>query len=260
MRRALAGEPVVSIIAALGRSRRWVFKWLAHYQPKRADWAGSRLRAPGIVANKSTGALEALVLKVRARLDADPWAQVGAAAIAWEFSKLGVRPLPELRTGKRILQRAGVRRRPVRTRYVAKGTPYPAPLAPGPNTVQEADIIVPRHLAGGVLCYVLSAVDLGRHAVAWELLASKADRATAEALLRLWSRLGVPERLKLDNWLLPNVGRRLPLVVHLCLALAVIPVFIPFAEPWRQGTVDHANDTFEASRDAVRPLQLFGVR
>ncbi len=190
VRRAMAGEPVASIMAALGRSRRWVFKWLTRYQPKRADWAGSRSRAPAVVANKSSAELEALVLKVRARLDADPWAQVGAAAIAWELSKLGVRPLPELRTIERILQRAGVRRRPQRVRYVAKGTPYPAPVAPGPNAVQEADVIGPRHLAGGVLFYVLSAVDLGRHAVAWEIMASKADRATAEALLRLWSRLG----------------------------------------------------------------------
>ncbi len=245
VRRAMAGEPVASIMAALGRSRRWVFKWLERYQPKRADWAGARSRAPGVVANKSSAELEALVLKVRARLDADPWAQVGASAIAWELNKLGVRPLPELRTIERILQRAGVRRRAVRTRYVAKGTPYPAPVAPGPNAVQEADIIGPRHLAGGVLFYVLSAVDLGRHAAAWEILPSKADLATAEALLRLWSRLGIPGRLKLDNWLVPNVGRSLPLVVHLCLALGVIPVFIPFAEPWRQGTVEHANDTFD---------------
>ncbi len=245
VRRALAGEPVASIMAALGRSRRWVFKWLARYQPKRAEWARARSRAPGVVANRTSERTEALVLKVRARLQADPWAQVGASAVAWELSKLGVRPLPELRTIERILQRAGVRRRPVRTRYLAKGTPYPAPVAPGPNAVQEADLIGPRHLAGGMLFYVLSAVDLGRHAAAWEVVASKADRATAEALLRVWSRLGIPERLKLDNWLLPNVGRRLPLVVHLCLALGVIPVFIPFAEPWRQGTVEHANDTFD---------------
>src|SRR6266540_1063148 len=176
----MAGEPIASIMAALGRSRRWVFKWLERYQPKRADWAGARSRAPGVVANKSSAKLEALVLKVRARLDADPWAQVGASAIAWELSKLGVRPLPELRTIERILQRAGVRRRAVRTRYVAKGTPYPAPVAPGPNAVQEADIIGPRHLAGGVLFYVLSAIDLGRHAAAWEIVASRSEEHTSE--------------------------------------------------------------------------------
>lgn len=65
------------------------------------------------------------------------------------------------------------------------------------------------------------------------------------SLLRLWSRLGIPQRLKLDKWLVPNAGRRLPLVVHLSLALGVILVFIPFAEPWRQGTVEHTNDTFD---------------
>ena len=87
----MAGEPVASIMAALGRSRRWVFKWLTRYQPKRADWAGSRSLAPAVSPTRASAELEALVLKVRARLDADQWAQVGAAAIAWELSKLGVR-------------------------------------------------------------------------------------------------------------------------------------------------------------------------
>ncbi|MBM4433820.1 MAG: hypothetical protein FJ028_01690 [Chloroflexi bacterium] len=72
VRRAMAGEPVASIMAALGRSRRWVFKWLSRYRPRSAEWARSRSRAPTVVANKTAAEVEALVLKVRARLDADP--------------------------------------------------------------------------------------------------------------------------------------------------------------------------------------------
>jgi len=36
-----------------------------------------------------------------------------------------------------------------------------------------------------------------------------------------------------------------PATVRLCLALGVIPVFVPFREPWRQGIVEHFNDTFD---------------
>lgn len=33
--------------------------------------------------------------------------------------------------------------------------------------------------------------------------------------------------------------------MRLCLALGVIPVFVPFREPWRQGVIEHFNDTFD---------------
>lgn len=37
----------------------------------------------------------------------------------------------------------------------------------------------------------------------------------------------------------------LPVAVWVCLALGVTAVFVPFAEPRRQGTVEHRNDTFD---------------
>lgn len=36
-------------------------------------------------------------------------------------------------------------------------------------------------------------------------------------------------------------------MVRLCLAYGVTPVFIPFAEPWRNGVVEHFNDTWDKS-------------
>lgn len=227
LRRVLAGELVAEVAGALGRTERWVFKWLSRYDPTEEGWARSRSRATETIANRTDPKLEALVVQVRERLQANPWAQVGA--IAWELSKLGLRPLPELRTIERILARAGVPRRERRSRYAPKGTPYPAQAAYGPNDCQEADLIGPRYLAGGVLFYVLAAVDLGRHAAARELRPSKSDAATAASLILVWGRLGIPARRKLDNWLLS--GGHLPAVVRLCLALGVVPVFIPFAEP-----------------------------
>ncbi|MQB01902.1 MAG: transposase [Actinobacteria bacterium] len=55
-------------------------------------------------------------------------------------------------------------------------------------------------------------------------------------------------RLQLDNQQgLAGSGRRPGAVVRLCLAHGVTPVFIPFAEPWRNGIVEHYNDTFDKS-------------
>ena len=245
VRRALAGESAGAIAKELRRSRRWVVKWLARYDPRDDAWARERSRAPQRVANRSTPKLEALVLAVRRRLQTDPWAQIGATAILWELTKLHVRELPEPRTVERILERAGVPRRERRERYRPKGTPYPAPLALRPNDCQEADLIGPRHLSGAIPFFVLNVVDLGRHAAASVLVPSKADHATAAGLLAAWRRLGIPRRLKLDNWLIAGGGGLVGPTVRLCLALGVTVVFIPFAEPWRNGTVEQYNDTWD---------------
>lgn len=88
VRRVLAGERVAEVAAALGRTERWLFKWLSRYDPADEGWARERSRAPEHVADRSDPKLEALVRQVRARLAAQPWSQVGAPAIAWELEKL----------------------------------------------------------------------------------------------------------------------------------------------------------------------------
>jgi putative transposase len=245
VRRVLAGEPPAVVAKDLRRTERWVFKWRERYDPTEGGWAQDRSRAPAHVANRTRPETEQLILTVRERLQREPWAQIGSMAIAWELEKLGLRPLPEPRTIERVLQRAGVPRRERRTRYAAKGTPYPATAAPGANDVQEADLIGARHLSGSLPFYVLTVMDLGRHAAALELQRSKSDLETARSLPRVWQRLGIPERLKLDNWFIHRMRRRLPVVVWVCLALGVVPVFVPQSEPWRQGTLEHFNDTFD---------------
>ena len=90
--RVLAGRPAAKVAADLGRSDRWVRKWVARFDPSAAGWAADRSRAPATVANRTPAELERVVLAVRQRLMDDPWAQVGAAAIAWELTKLGLEP------------------------------------------------------------------------------------------------------------------------------------------------------------------------
>ena len=143
VRRRLAGESPERIVRSVGRSRRWVSKWVARHEPAKEEWAASR--RPGRVVNRTDAALEAQVVAVRARLAEDPWAQVGSDAIAWELSKLDV-DAPCTRTIERSLARAGLVHQRRRERPKSKGLPYPAPVADRVGDLHQADIVGPRHL------------------------------------------------------------------------------------------------------------------
>src|SRR5438445_10997028 len=84
-RRRLAGESPETIATDLGRTRQWVAKWAARYDPHDPSWSEGRSRAPRRVANRTSEDVEARVLAVRARLAENPWAQLGAEALAWEL-------------------------------------------------------------------------------------------------------------------------------------------------------------------------------
>lgn len=88
-RRRLAVASPTTIAMDLGRTRQWVAKWAARYDPHDPGWADGRSRAPKRVARRTVAGVEAQVLAVRGRLEANPWAKVGAPAIAWELEKLG---------------------------------------------------------------------------------------------------------------------------------------------------------------------------
>ena len=58
----------------------------------------------------------------------------------------------------------------------------------------------------------------------------------------------MPDFLQLDNELSFRGSNRYPrsfgLVIRLCLFYGVTPVFIPIGEPWRNGVIEHLNDTY----------------
>ncbi|MGH2947587.1 MAG: DDE-type integrase/transposase/recombinase [Solirubrobacteraceae bacterium] len=243
-RRRLAGESPRAIARDLGRTRQWVAKWAARYDPHDRSWAEGRSRAPKRVANRTAAGVEAQVLEVRARLEANPWAQVGAPAIAWELEKLGA-VVPPRRTIEEILERAGATKRQRPGRRASKGIPYPAPAAKRPGDVAQVDLVGPRHLDGGVRFHALNQIDVASHHAGIEIVEDRGDQRVLRALHALWSRHGVPARIQFDNggpFVSPTgIGE----VVRVCLHQGATPVFIPPREPWRNGTIEHFNDTFE---------------
>jgi putative transposase len=243
-RRRLAGESPGAIARDLGRTRQWVAKWAARYDPDDPAWARGQSRAPRRVANRTADDVAARVLGVRERLQDNPWAQVGAPAIAWELEKLGA-VVPPVRTIERILERAGAteRRRP--GRRASKGIPYPAPAANAPGDVVQVDLVGPRHLDGGVRFHALNQIDVASHQAGIEIVDDRGDAHVIDALQALWSRFGVPRRAQFDNggpFVAPTgVGEVVRVLVH----QGVTPVFVPPREPWRNGTIEHFNDTFD---------------
>ena len=91
-------------------------------------------------------------------------------------------------------------------------------------------------------------MDLFSHQVYIESQRTKEDRQVASSLLRCWKAIGLPDFLQLDNELSFRGSNRYPrspgLVIRLCLYFGVQPVFIPIGEPWRNGTIEKFNDTY----------------
>jgi putative transposase len=245
VRRRLAGESPERIAASLGRSRRWVAKWVGRHEAGGAEWAAGAKRGPARSPHRTAAELERQVLAVRERLVANPWAQVGADAVGWELRKLGVEPPPK-RTIERIVARSGATRgRRGGGRRAAKGVPYPALVVERPGELHQADLVGPRHLRGGVRFYACNTIDLGSHRCGIEIVENSSDQQVAAALVSLWERLGLPARQQFDNGGPFVAPKGLGLVVRLCLHQGVIPRFVPPSEPWRNGTVEHFNDTFD---------------
>src|SRR5215216_6899271 len=236
----LAGESPRAIARDLGRTRQWVAKWAARYDPHDRSWAEGRSRAPKRVANRTAAGVESQVLEVRARLEANPWAQVGAPAIAWELEKLGA-VVPPARTIEEILARAGATKRQRPGRRASKVIPYPAPTAKRPGDVVQVDLVGPRHLDGGVRFHALNQIDVASHQAGIEIVEDRADERVIDALQALWGRFGVPRRAQFDNggpFVAPTgVGEVVRVLVH----QGVTPVFVPPREPC---TIEHFNDTF----------------
>ncbi len=244
-RRRLAGESPEAIARDLGRTRQWVAKWASRYDPQNPAWAEGRSRAPRRVANRTSEDVVAQVLAVRARLEENPWAQVGADAVAWELEKLGG-PVAPLRTIERILARAGAtRRRRSGGRRSSKGIPYPAPGAECQGDVVQVDLVGPRHLDGGVRFHALNQIDVASHHAGIVIIQDREDHTVLGALHALWERHGVPHRAQFDNGGPFVSPTGLGEVVRVCLRQGATPVFIPPREPWRNGTIEHFNDTFD---------------
>lgn len=255
VRRRLAGGGPEEIAAALGRTGRWVRKWVARHgeESGQDSWAQGRSRAPHASPTQTPDELVAQIQAARRRLVANPRAQYGSLAIQWELRRLGVEPIPPARTVERVLQRAALSRPRRRcARYMSKGVPYPASETVEPGAFHQVDLLGPRHLFGGVAFHAFNLIDVGSHEAANDILETARPPLMAASLVSVWSKIGVPQVAQVDNHsnfrggIQPAYQHFGPMVAT-CLDLGVTPRFIPLREPWRNGVIEHFNNVWDKS-------------
>jgi len=246
--RCLAGEAPTIVAASLGRSRRWVYKWLARQQAGGDEWAQEVSRRPWRRPRALPGRVAEAVRMVRLELY-NEGLFCGAQNIRWHLEELGFTPLPSVRTINRILARHGLTHR--RTgRYVPKGKWYPALPALTANAVHQVDYLGPCYLKGAVRFWSLNTADVATGRCATEPVARCTGQATVDALWATWHRLGCPDAVQADNMPAffgsPTHPRGMGPLIRLCLAQGIEPWFIPPGEPWRNGVVEKFNDHYGA--------------
>ncbi len=241
------GEKPSAICASLGKSRFWLYKWFNRFNPDDPAWCETRSTKPIRSPLQTTSDIEEIVKIVRLKLYNDNLF-CGAQAIRWDMEDMGVTPLPSERTISRILVKNSLTHR--RTgQYETKGTLYPALPSKRPNQTQQADLVGPRYLKGPVRFYSQHAVDLATSRSGVEPLPGKDSQNIINGFWAVWSRLGIPENLQVDNELSYTGSRRHPrgmgALIRLCLHLGIELWFIPMAEPWRNGVVEKFNQHYQ---------------
>jgi putative transposase len=241
------GESPESICTSLGKSKVWLYKWIKRHSKEDVTWCENRSRRPLSTPMHTPAEIEEIVKMVRLNLyNQDLFC--GAQAILWEMEELGAMPLPSIRTINRILSRNELTHR--RTgKYKAKGTVYPFLPSLLPNQTHQADLVGPCYLKGPVRFYSLNIVDTATVRCGLHPSLSKSGQMILNGFWGAWKRMGIPERIQVDNALSffgsPTHPRGMGPLIRLCLHNGVEPWFIPMAEPWRNGMIESFNDRYQ---------------
>lgn len=256
VKRYRGGESASEICASLGRSVRWLYKWVERADAEGQWWTERSRRRHGH-GNRSSTEIETLVVHTRRRLEQDE-GFCGAHSIAWELEAAGVQP-PSIATINRILKRQGVIEREPKRRP-SKGRKYPVPMVTHAGSVHQSDFVGPRYLHGPVRFYSLNTVDVATARCATVPLTGRSNGQVVPALWETWTRLGIPTIQQVDNELVFFGSRLHPRglsqVLRLCLMHDVEPLFIPPAEPWRNGVVEKFNDHWQ-QKLLAQPMTTF---
>jgi len=246
VRRFIGGESPEDICASMGKSRRWLYKWVARHTPDDLTWCEDQSRRPHTSSHRTPAQTEEIVEMVRLSLY-NKGLFCGNQAIQWELEDMEIRPIPSLRTISRILCRRDLTYR--RTgRYESKGKAYPGLPMLLPNQTHQVDLVGPCYLSGPVRFYSLHSVDIAINRCGIEPMPSKAAQSALDAVYAVWKRMGIPENLQVDNEMAffgsPTHPRGMGPLIRLCLRYGVNLWFIPPAEPWRNGVVEKFNDHY----------------
>jgi len=252
VKRHLLGESKSSIGRSLGKTRQWVSRWIERYEPDQPDKSlQDRSRVPQH-SPKWAGETRSLALEMRRQRMLHEqagyeYALVGADAIHYEMKALGIVPTPPARTIHYWLKQAGLVTEQEPENTLKKETkPYPIPDRKTVNALQQFDLKGPLYLANSSQKhYLLALRDYASRSVVLDVSENKQGQTIAQFLVSAWQRRGLPTVLQMDNAMELRGSNRYPRsfsqVVRLCLDVGVEPLFIPPAEPWRNGFIENFN-------------------
>jgi len=237
-----------SICKSTGRSRKWLYKWFDRFESGDPEWFVDQSRTPKHSPSKTPLEMTARILAARESLEKTPYSYHGVFSIRQNLSDLGVTDLPSDSTINRVISAAGLTKKapPI----INVGTPYPAPIAEQPNDVHQIDLWGPRYLAIGQRCYLLNIIDVARRMPSIHVMPDKAFKSLIPAVTLCWQTVGIPRILQSDNSLCAGTNMQpgvLSRILKFCLHVGVEVLFVPFAEPWRQGIVEKFNDFTDKS-------------
>lgn len=252
VRRIRAGFGLRAVARQFGVNVSTVSLWVARSVGERLDRCSFADHKRGRAWNRTQADLEQRLLHARAWLrDHSALGEYGADAIQRELcAEPSQAPLSRA-TINRVLKRYGVTDAHGRVRRPAppKGWYLPE-VAAGRAEVDCFDFIEDLKIAEGPLVNALTAKSLhGALTDAWVLLQLSA-KGTGPCLLARWQRDGLPAYAQYDNdtvfqgahQFAEAVGR----ISRLCLALGVIPVFVPPLEHGMQNTIESFNGLWQA--------------
>ena len=237
-------QKVSKICESVNRSRVWFYKWLKRYQSGDKNWHKDVSKAPKTVFNKSSSVIEAVVIRIRKELFNSKYSQSGAQAIHYELLSRGHTP-PPLITINRILKRNNLIYKKRFHNKISKGKIYPYSY----SLCQQMDFVGPRYLSGGIRFYFLNIIECETHSANIFVQNNRDSWSICQNLIYFWKVFGLPDFLQIDNDLAFIGSLRHPgafgKVIRLCLHLGITPVFIPQAEPWRNGIIEHFNNLMQ---------------
>jgi len=240
------GESPKEIYQSLGKGKTWFFKWLKRYKLDGKDWANNHSCKPHQIPKRIDKIMEQTVIETRKYLEKKQYSQIGALAISYDLNKQGIIS-PPISTIHKILRRNNLVLK--RTKYAPKGVSYPSLLITHSNYVHQIDVVGPRYLKEDGRFYSVNIIDAFDRRNSTNPERRQNRIAVTKGLVSSWQTLGIPLYEQMDNKLPMRGSNQYPhsfgLVIRLCLSLGVQPFFIPLAEPWRNGIIEHFQNVFD---------------
>lgn len=237
----LNGTRSKDILQRVGRSRAWWSKWRRRFKRFGVRGLTSQSRRPRRLTRACPPRIVRLIVQTRRRLVKQPVGLIGARAIRRELRQLGLgRQLPSLTTIKRVLAAHALL--PERANQPSAYFPHPVTTLSGRLHAMDWTC---RFLEDGPQVYAFHTLNLRTRACAQTIATDKRTTTVQGHVLQAWKTLGIPDYLQLDNDAAFCGGYKVPRVfgqfVRLCLYFGVELIFLPVAEPQRNGVVEQLN-------------------